>query len=120
MIADKHLWGHQRTVYRDKSIWVVEIFGKAGGMSSLHYHQHMVNSLFVCEGVICTQPPTYNWRMTLEAGLGTQFGVCIQHCIFFETDARAFETYYALPGHEIDPADIVRLSDAKAPDASPA
>jgi quercetin dioxygenase-like cupin family protein len=38
-----------------------------------------------------------------------------QHRLIFLEDTEGIETYYALPGHEIDPNDIVRLSPGKAP-----
>lgn len=119
MIADQHLWGHQRTVYRDKSVWVVEIFGKAGGASSLHHHVGMGNLIFVVSGYLSIADRA-GWHIHLDSGDGTYFDIGDNHQLVFNTDTHAFETYYALPGHEIDEHDIVRLSPGRAPDAVPA
>lgn len=117
MIGDKHLWGHQRTVYRDKSVWVVEIFGRAGGASSLHYHERMVNAIFVESGILILRNDHTGWKRHLSSGGGTCLATMECHQLSFHTDVHAYETYYALPGHEIDENDIVRLSPGRAPDA---
>lgn len=114
MIADQHLWGHQRTVYRDKSVWVVEIFGKAGGASSLHHHEHMSNTVYVYSGeLLITDDWGEAWRVTHEEA--KHYWPGLKHKLHFDTDVHAYETYFALPGHEIDENDIVRLSPGRAP-----
>jgi hypothetical protein len=39
------------------------------------------------------------------------------HRFVFLEDTEGIETYYALPGHEIDESDIVRISPGLAPSA---
>lgn len=117
MIGEKHLWGESRTVYRDKQVWVVELWGKAGGESSTHYHQHMHNHFFVVTGnlhvkegsKLTTILPSGTSSMIRSAG--------VMHRLIFTKDTHAYETYYALPGHEIDEQDIIRLAEGKEPTA---
>lgn len=119
MISDKHLWGFQRTVYRDKSVWVVEIFGKKGGASSMHCHKYMVNASYVKSGLL-KLTDRLGWSEVLSPGNTTSFKQFDHHQLTFLEDTEGIETYYALPGHEIDENDIVRLSPGRAPDDAPA
>lgn len=119
MISDKHLWGESWTIYRDNSVWVVGFQGKAGGASSMHYHEYMTNCIYVSEG--CLMVASSNVEDVLLAhGLANVYDCGDSHRLLFEEDSTGIETYYALPGHEIDENDIVRLSPGRAPDAVPA
>lgn len=121
MISDKHLWGESWTIYRDKSVWVVGFRGKKGGESSTHYHCRMLQGTFVTYGRLLLAGDGGDEDIDLWPGCA-HFLRCTTtpHRLVFAEDTEGIETYYALPGHEIDPADIVRLSPAKAPDAVPA
>lgn len=128
MIGNQHLWGESWDIYRDKSVWVVGFRGKKGGRSSMHFHEHMVNTFYVLTGYLSVfgevnerdeylESPQYIHPFT-EYGESYRVGFCdsmAAHQLNFVEDTEGIETYYALPGHEIDENDIVRLSPGRAP-----
>lgn len=114
MIEHNHAWGESWDIYRDKSVWVVGFRGRKGGGSSMHYHETMQHTLSVTRGAMIVRLHGNFYRAT--PGCLTILRREEAHRLEFEEDTEGIETYYALPGHEIDPADIVRLSPAKAPE----
>jgi quercetin dioxygenase-like cupin family protein len=120
MITNNHLWGESWTIYRDKQVWVVGFRGRKGGASSLHYHEHMAQSFCVLYGELHIRHTEGCEGSHLFDGWIFSLGSNHKHQLEFWEDTEGIETYYALPGHEIDPNDIVRLSPGRAPDAAPA
>lgn len=124
MIGNQHLWGESWDIYRDRSVWVVGFKGKKGGASALHYHKHMANVFFVSSGRLLLRmqyDPVKDgdalWGSRLASGECDNVYAACHHVMEFEEDTEGIETYYALPGHEIDEKDIVRLSPGRAPSA---
>jgi quercetin dioxygenase-like cupin family protein len=118
MITNNHLWGESWDIYRDKQVWVVGFRWRKDGLSSEHYHVSMVHTIFVSSGSLeVDMENSYDY---LEGGDLASYTANQVHQLSFLNDTEGIETYYALPGHEIDPNDIVRLSPGRAPDAAPA
>lgn len=122
MIGDKHLWGESWTIYRDKSVWVVGFRGDKGGESATHFHECMAHTIYVSSGYLVIRgfdglEPQYVHQHSRRLGICDALE---EHRLCFAEDSEGIETYYALPGHEIDEHDIVRLSPGRAPDAVPA
>lgn len=121
MIGNQHLWGESWTIYRDKSVWVVGFRGRKGGQSSRHFHQNMAHTFYVSSGYLIVQgfddyEPQYVHQYGNDSDYRHAFCDALEHHqLRFAEDTEGIETYYALPGHEIDENDIVRLSPGKAP-----
>lgn len=113
MIGNQHLWGESWTIYRDKSVWVVGFKGKKGGSSSLHRHEYMANHFFVKTGVLGLHDKR-GFVAYVQPGASFAFAATKDHQLTFGLDTEGIETYYALPGHEIDENDIIRLSPGRA------
>jgi quercetin dioxygenase-like cupin family protein len=115
MITNSHLWGESWDIYRDKQVWVVGFRGRAADQSSTHYHKGMSHSVAVLSGLMVIQ---YGENSFVPICPGEVCGCSANevHRLIFQEDTEGIETYYSLPGHEIDPNDIVRLSPGKAPE----
>jgi hypothetical protein len=126
MITSSHLWGESWDIYRDKQVWVVGFRGLKGGKSSRHLHRYMAHTFYVTSGYLVIEDfEGYEPQYVHQYGDDSDYRIAFcdarqQHQLRFAEDTEGIETYYALPGHEIDPNDIVRLSPGRAPDAAPA
>lgn len=113
MIGDLHDWGNSHTIYKDASVWVVELCGRQGGASSLHIHRKMANHFYCLSGTIDIHVG-HVLAKRLDPGDSYYVPAGLPHKIVFKTKAEAIETYYAAPGEWIDENDIVRFTKAKA------
>lgn len=120
--VNHHIWGTSRYLYVGKQEALPIVFGKAGGESSLHWHRHKSNCFIVCSGIVDIDriehgAPISTVRLTAGGTLSVPAG--IKHRMRFITDAELYEFYRALPGQQIDLADIVRVEPGKPPGFRP-
>lgn len=118
MITHNHAWGESWDIYRDKSVWVVGFKGYKGGASSVHRHDRMINFFVLTAGEMALREHGRLVPMYLAAGRTATIKAGVYHQLDFTADAEGIETYYAMPGHEIDAADITKLTPPRAPDGA--
>ncbi len=112
-----HLWGKSRHLYLDGEVSLVRFEGTAGGSSSIHFHRHKANFLYVRSGQLdITLKDGALWRR-LDPGDSTIVPAGLPHQLRFRQDSTGFELYLPEQGQVIDPADIVRIGEGRAPPA---
>jgi quercetin dioxygenase-like cupin family protein len=106
-------WGRTRTLVVGHNAEVVECEIKAGGFSSVHFHEFKSNEFVIMEGKIDVPNLSHEEpiEIILSAGDSLRIAPGVKHQFRAITDCRLIEIYTRRDGGKIDPADIVRLSE---------
>lgn len=112
------LWGRTRRLLILPDCQLDEIEGKAGGASSLHRHKEKHNAFLVLAGgldlfVSYGDTEAILKRLTTRDAFTVPAG--LKHRMVFLTDCRALEIYTPAGLGPVDPEDIVRFDEGRAP-----
>ena len=104
-------WGAMRTIYRDSRHEVVQFSAVEGGYSSLHRHRHKDNTFAVVRGclslLILDADDSPRQVLVVDGGIYT-VPAPLRHRFVSLGSTTGYEVYAAVPGHAIDPGDIIR------------
>lgn len=106
----RKLWGMTRCIHKDKHGELHHASIEAGGYSSRHHHRTKHNLFYVLSGELLVHrydPDTL--PVTLHAGEACTVPAGRDHRFEARTEVELIELYWPLPGHELDPDDIVRV-----------
>ncbi len=111
---NQHTWGTSRHLYVSKTTSLATAIGKAGGASSLHFHESKQNAFIVIEGIVEI------WgENSLIANLRPQEACVVSagtlHRMVFMTDAALPELYQVIRNQTMDLTDIVRVQPGWKP-----
>jgi mannose-6-phosphate isomerase-like protein (cupin superfamily) len=108
-------WGQLESVYCDRQMELVRITTCRGGYSSLHLHRAKDNAFWVIRGClqvsVYSKPGIKDFYLTPKDELLTVPAGVMHRFLAHESETIAYELYRALPGHRLDPDDIVRMDE---------
>ena len=112
------LWGRTRRLLLLPHLQLDEAEGLAGGASSLHKHREKHNAFLVLSGGLDLFVP-FGDREIIWTRLAPRDCVTIpagtKHRMVFLTECRLLEIYTAMGLGPVDPEDIVRFDEGRAP-----